>query len=167
MRKISYIFLSLLLAVPVAYAQQLKESSRAWNVFTIDQDGRKVCYITSAATNKTGNYKRRGEPYVLVTYRGDGVSEVSISSGYPYKAKSTVNLAIEDKKYELFTTDETPKIAWANDADEDKSIVESMKQGNSLIAKGTSKLGTYSKDTYSLMGFSKAHEKMTELCAEG
>lgn len=138
---------------------------KAWSVFSTTQDGEKVCYITSSPTTKTGNYKRRGEPYALITYRGNGVAEVSVSSGYPYKKGSTVDVVISDiHNFKLFTTEETPKISWAKDMATDKKLVGRMKKGSALTAKGYSRLGTYSKDTYSLMGFTKAYNRMVALC---
>lgn len=163
-----YKFLSLILILTfssASYAQTLKGEHKAWSVFTVKQSGEKICYITSSPIKKTGNYKRRGEPYLLVTYRGKGISEVSSSSGYPYKKNSKVDLSLNKKaSFKLFTSSDTPKMAWAKDVSEDKRIISSMKKGSKLTIKGFSKLGTYSLDTYSLMGFTKAYNKMTSLC---
>ncbi len=156
------------LAVPaIAHANDsvFDSEHRAWSVFSVNQSGDKVCYITSSPVAKTGNYKRRGEPYALVTYRGDNISEVSISSGYPYKKSSTVDMKVSDiHNFKLFTTEETPRIAWAKSAKDDKELIELMKRGTQLTAKGYSQLGTYSVDTYSLFGFTKAYKRMIELC---
>ena len=39
-----------------------------------------------------------------------------------------------------------------------------MKKGNILIAEGTSNRGTETKDTYSLLGFTKAFKKVKDVC---
>lgn len=136
-----------------------------WEAFSTTQDNEKICYIISYPEKKTGNYKRRSDPYFLVTYRGAGISEISAYSGYPYKQKSNVEVNIDSKnKHSLFTTNETPKIGWAKDSAEDKQIIVEMKKGIKMSVKGTSRLGTYSIDTYSLSGFTKAYEKMESLC---
>ncbi len=142
-----------------------EKTFKDWTVFTVMQDGDKVCYMTSTPTKEEGNYKRRGEPYLLVTYRGKGLSEVSVSSGYPYKKGSEVKVKIDQRlSKDLFTSEDTPRIAWAKTSDDDKSIVANMKKGFKLTARGTSQLGTYSEDTYSLSGFTNAHKHMVSLC---
>jgi len=146
-------------------AQTLDSEHKYWSVFTMKQQGKKVCYITSTPKTEAGNYTRRGEPYILVTYRGNGVSEVSTSSGYPYKPGSDVKVTIDKKnKVSLFTSNDTPKIAWANSAKDDAKLVKLMKKGNSILVHATSKKNTYSKDTYSLFGFSKAYNRMKAAC---
>lgn len=148
-----------------ALAQTADKSFRDWTVFTIQQDGARVCYVTSAPISKKGNYKRRGEPYLLVTHRGKDKAEISVSSGYPYKQGSDVKLSV-GKKFtsSLFTTDETPNIAWAESEEEDANIVQHMIKGSDLEVRGNSRLGTYSVDTYSLMGFTSAYKRMKSLC---
>ncbi len=147
------------------HAQTLDSEFKDWAVFSLQQDGQKVCYMTSATTRESGNYKRRGKPYLLVTYRGREIAEVSVSSGYPYKTGSKVTLKVDGRtNFQLFTTDETPKIAWAKDSAEDASIIQRFIKGNRVTAKGYSKLGTYSLDTYSLLGFTKAYNRMKTLC---
>ena len=131
------IFLFAFTAQTAWSAPVLDSEHKAWSVFSTKQGNEKICYITSSPISKTGNYTRRGEPYALVTYRGDGVSEVSISSGYPYKNKSSVALSVDKKKdFSLFTTNETPKISWARDSSGDKAIITAMKAGVRMSAKG-------------------------------
>ena len=144
-----------------AYAQQLDNVYGDWSVFTIKQSNKKVCYIASAPKKKTGNYRKRDEPYVLITHIKGNVDEASTSSGYPYKKGSEVNFSIGRKKYKLFTKGE---LAWAYDTAEDATIVKSLKKGMKLMVKGTSLKGTYSNDTYSLKGFTKAYNRMKALC---
>lgn len=150
-----------LMAFSSAQAQELDNVYGDWSVFTIQQNGKKVCYIASAPKKKTGNYNKRGEPYVLVTHIKSNVDEASASSGYPYKQGSEVNFSVGTKKYKLFTKGE---LAWAYDSKSDAAIIHSLKKGMKLTVKGTSKKGTYSNDTYSLKGFSKAYSRMKALC---
>lgn len=159
----SLIFLSL--SATSASAQNFIKEFKAWGVFSIVQDGDKVCYITSTPTKKKGNYRKRGEPYMLVTYRPSGVSEVSINSGYPFKSGSDVAVRIDNRhNYSFFTSKETPEMAWAKDSKTDKEIIGKLKAGGALTAKGYSRLGTYSLDTYSLAGFTAAYEEMIDSC---
>ncbi len=165
MKIITVILSGLLIIAGSANAQSLDSTHKNWNVFTINQTGKKICYMTSVPTDKKGNYRRRNEPYALITYRGNNVSEVSFSSGYPYKKNGIVKLDVEGKiKSDLFTTEETPRIAWAKDAAEDKKLVEAMKAGSKMTVRGDSRLKTYSIDTYNLSGFTAAYERMIKVC---
>jgi invasion protein IalB len=145
-----------------ASAQKLENVYKDWNVFTLNQGGAKTCYIASAPTKKTGNYKKRGEPYMLVTHRSSKVDEVSISSGYPYQQKGEVTVTVDkNKALKLFTKDD---LAWAYNAKDDSKLVSLMKKGHHLKARGRSQLNTHSEDTYSLSGFTAAYNRMKRLC---
>lgn len=144
-----------------ANAQQFHDSHQYWSVYTIKQDGRKICYIASSPISKSGNYSRRDEPYILVTDVSGDVDEFSTSSGYPYKYGSEVRVKIGRNTHKLFTKGE---LAWAYNTSHDKKLVKLMKKGAKMTVKGTSQKGTYSIDTYSLKGFTKAYKEMKAIC---
>jgi len=144
-----------------ATAQELHKTHGDWKVLSYKKDGEKFCYVASVPTKKTGNYTKRDEPFFLVVYRAGTTDEVSVSSGYPYKAKSTVKLSIDKKAHKLFTQDER---AWAYDAKQDATLIAAMKKGSSMEVRGTSKKGTYSADTYSLRGITAALADMSKRC---
>lgn len=145
-----------------ALAQKLETTINDWDVMTTEKDGRTVCYIGSKPTTSTGNFKKRGEAYVLVTARDAQTDEVSVTSGYPYE-KDQVSVDIEGKAFPMFSDEET---AWAPDDKQDKTLIAAMRKGKELIVKGTSSKGTTSEDTYSLTGFSNAYKDMKKRCAE-
>jgi len=89
-------------------------------------------------------------------------SELSIYTGYPYKAGSKVNLVVDGgKTFELYTHEET---AWAQNANEDLQIAEAMRSGNAMVITGTSSRGTMTTDRYSLSGFTAAHKAIDAAC---
>lgn len=148
-----------------AFTQSAHGVFGKWNVYSLNKNGEKICYLASFPTKKTGNYKSRGKPYALVTYRKNKKPEVSFSSGYPYKDNSNVRVSIDQKNiYQFFTTSETPKVSWAKDSPTDIKVIENMKSGHNLKAKGTSQLGTFSEDVFSLSGFTKAYKKAKSMC---
>ncbi len=162
MKYLGYICLSIgLMLSSQAVAQQLHMTSEDWKVFTIKKGNETMCYIASVPVKKTGNYTRRGEPFVLVTHRKASVDEVSVSSGYPYKDNQETVLSVDGKRYNLFVKGER---GWAYDEKQDNAIVGSMIKGSEMVVKGVSQKGTTSTDTYSLKGFTKAHQKMKALC---
>ncbi len=166
MLKYVVVIISVLIAsISSANAQSLQGEFKDWAVFTATEAGNKVCYITSNPTKKTGNYRVRGDVYMLVTYRQLGTPEVSIDTGFPYKKGSEVSFVIDGAKtFKFFTSPQTPQMAWAKDEQMDRTVIESMKRGGRVTTKGTSARGTYAQDTYSLKGFTAAYNKMVALC---
>ncbi len=153
------------LAAP-AFAQTLKGEYNDWAFFQTKDKDSKVCYITANPSKKTGNYKKRGDVYMLVSYRGKlSKPEVSLDSGFPYKKDSDVDFNIDGKKsFKFFTSDKTPKMAWGKDEEMDRSAIEAMKKGNKVTVKSISSAGTKATDTYSLKGFNAAYSKMLSSC---
>ena len=145
-----------------ANAQTLNFTAGQWRVFTLNAEAKqgKTCYIASIPTNSSGTFKKRGEPFAMVTHRGGG-DEFSISSGYPYKQAVDVSLNIDGKVTALFAENDR---AWAKDSATDKALISAMMNGTIMSAKGFSRLGSDSNDAYSLSGFTSAYRKMKELC---
>ncbi len=156
-------------AAPPVGAQppQALGSYRDWHAYAFDAeaDGR-ICYVASVPTKQEGNYSRRGNPAVLVTRRpgGEGIDEVSVQPGYSYLGGSEVTVKIGDETFTLFTQGEH---AWARTPEEDRRLIEAMKRGSDMAVRGTSPRNTYSDDTYSLRGFTRAYEAMVAACANG
>ncbi len=144
-----------------ALAQTFDSAFKTWRVFSLVREKQKICYAISSPVEKTGTYKRRGAPYVVVTYRENNPAEVGVYAGYPYKAKSTVDITIDTQpQYAFFTTTKTPQIAWAQNTDEDKKIVEDMLKGSKMAVTGQAQTNASSTDTYALQGFSQAYKRM-------
>ena len=147
-----------------ANSQEFHGEFKNWGVFTINQSGQKVCYITSTPVSKSGNYRNRSEPYMLVTYRGKK-AEVSVNIGFPFKSNSEVDVVVNGRSsYKFFTSEQTPEMAWAKSEGADADLITRMKSGARVTSKGFSKLGTHALDTYALAGFTAAYNKMTSLC---
>ena len=155
--KLFITLLTILLATSAHAANQLDSTNGDWSVYT---DGKGVCYIASIPTSEDGNFKERGQPYVLVSGKGK-VDEVNISSGYPFRTATDAELSVEGKRFKLFTKDKT---AWAKSAADDKSIVAAMKNGSKMEVKGVSIKASYSTDSYSLKGFGAAYKRLKQLC---
>lgn len=147
----------------VALAQVKDKTFKDWTVYSTDIDGKKVCYIASFPSDKTGNYTLRDDPYMLVTLVNKDTAEVSVSSGYRYKANSRVRVVVNDDATYYLSLVEDER-AWAKDGETDQKLVNLMKAKNTLSVRGTSTKGTYSLDRYSLSGFTSAFNRMKELC---
>ena len=160
--------LAALASVSPAAAQTPKfvSTHRDWTLYQVDGDKGRVCYVASEPTKQEGDYKKRGNPAVLVArLPGDPPSEqVSVQLGYGYKKGSEAEVAIGKQKFTLFTQGEH---AWARTDADDKSLIGAMRKGDTMVIKGTSTKDTTSTDTYSLAGFAPAYEAMREACGGG
>lgn len=135
-----------------------------WRAFTYTENGNRVCYMASEPQKEEGDYEQRGEVYAMVTHQpARGTQDVvSFVIGYPFKQQSRVTVNIDDnKKFTLFTHEDT---AWAADKKTDNALVRAMMRGREMVVKGVSNKGTNTTDTYSLMGFTDAHNAIDDAC---
>ncbi|QOD38737.1 invasion associated locus B family protein [Candidatus Wolbachia massiliensis] len=140
---------------------QLKEKYKDWLVYTALEDGEKVCYIVSYPKKKSEHYTIDRKPYVMVSYVDKKADEVSVTSGFQYD-KEPVVLNI-DKKVKYTLPIIQGNFAWAEHTKTDRDLILKMKQGLSMVVNGKIKAATID-DTYSLLGFQKAYQKMHDLC---
>lgn len=155
----------LLLTVSPAAAQQGKALGKFddWGAQTFPEDGKLGCSMWSKPTKEEGKYDKRGEVFVYVTHRSwsKRINEVSFVMGYPLKKGSEVHVLIGGTKFTLFTDGDA---AWNRTAKEDAAMVEAMRRGATMIVEGISSRGTHTKDTYSLTGFTAAHNAINGAC---
>ena len=158
---------ALLCGIQGADAQPKPEplaSNANWAAHSFVTDGNKVCYMYAKPASSKGNYKRRGEPNVMVTRRQGSrtTEEVSVTSGYPYPAKKPVRVTIDGRRFSFDVTQD--EHAWVSEESLDATVVKAMIRGRALTVRGTSLKGTYSEDTYSLIGFTKIRDAIVRAC---
>lgn len=172
-KRFSNIFLHTVLALAMSLALPLTASAQTpfslgsytdWNVWELDENGQKICYIVSEPKKQAGTYTRRGKPAVLVTRRpGPQVTdEVSVQPGYTYLEGSFVNVTVGQSTFALFTRGPH---AWTKDETEDRTLIKAMRDGSTMTINGESSKNTTSTDTYSLLGFTKAFDAMVAACS--
>ena len=88
--------------------------------------------------------------------------EISIASGYIYRANSVVSFSIDGKQERFIAESET--LAWTEKTGSDKRIINEMLNGFKIFVFAESYANTYSVDTYSLSGFKQAYQKALKLC---
>ena len=133
---------------------------KAWGAYQTTQDGKRLCYMVGKPRRTEGKYATRGEIYAFVTHRpaAKRFDEVSVDAGYVYKEGSEIKVTIGDKSFTLFPHEGS---AWADD---DKAMIAAMQAGTAMVVSGVSKRGTKTKDTYSLLGFTAAHNAIGKAC---
>lgn len=134
-----------------------------WSAMTFNEDDKTVCMMWSQPEKAEGDYKKRGEIFVFVTHRpGDQeMNKVSFETGYTFKESSEVRVIIDGTTYTLYTDGST---AWSSDVEDDLRMVNAMRAGRTMIMEGVSSRGTETKDTYSLSGFTAAHNAINKAC---
>jgi len=134
-----------------------------WKAFSYEENGQKVCYISSQPKKVEPKGKVRGDAYILITHRpGEKTfSVVSVTAGYSYKKDSEVTVKVDHNTFKLFTDGDT---GWARDESTDKAVSGAIRGGKSLVIKGTSARGTSTTDTYSLNGAGQAFGAINEAC---
>lgn len=135
-----------------------------WQAYTWSESGKKVCYMLSRPNKSLPQNVKRGDIYLMVTYRpkSNSKEEVSHITGYTYKDKSTVELSVGDRKFKLATDTD---VAWVPEGESDIKLINAMRRGSKLIVKGISSRGTKTTDSYSLQGFTAAHKQIRKSCS--
>lgn len=143
--------------------QTFVETLGKWSAFKDGKGKSRSCYVASAPQRETGNYKRRGNTFVLVSHRpGEGSRDVfELRAGYTYKKNTEVIVSIDGQKFKLFTKHGT---AWAKDSKTDRALVRAMIRGRTMTVEGSSVRGTNTSDTYSLKGFTAAYNMVGRDC---
>lgn len=155
--------LGCLVSATPAAADKPLGTFKLWSAMTFEEDDKTVCMMWSQPEKDEGNYKKRGEIFAFVTHRpGDGeMNKVSFETGYTFKEASEVRVTIDGKAYTLYTEGST---AWSYDVKDDSSMVKAMRAGRTMIMEGVSNRGTETRDTYSLNGFTAAHNAINKAC---
>lgn len=158
-----------LIALPFALANAASTEPKLlgtygdWSAYSFEEDGKSVCYMLSSPKKAIGNYKKRGEIFVLVTHRPAEKSRnvFSVMSGYTYKSDSTVTVELDGQTFVLFTHNDS---AWAPDPATDERLAAALRKGVSMVIKGESSKGTKTTDTYGLKGSGAAFDLINKTC---
>jgi invasion protein IalB len=139
----------------------------SWQAFAAGGAKPTSCYVSSQPTKSEPKAAKRGDVYLLVSFRKGAngqpnvANEVSVIAGYTYKEASDVELSVSGSKYMLFTQADG---AWARDSQTDEQIVGAFRRAQAATVKGTSSRGTATTDTFSLKGFDQAIAAATKAC---
>ena len=146
-----------------ANSQTFIDSSGQWEAYRHGSGKKKICYIASEPIKKTGRYKKRGETFILVTSRPSEkqYNIFELRAGYVYKKNSPVTVMVDSRIFQLFTHGST---AWAKSQKIDTALSKAMIRGLKMTVTGTSSRGTKTVDTYSLNGFTAAHNSIRKAC---
>lgn len=135
-----------------------------WTLWEIDGNDGRICYIETEASLPKGDTIHQVKPAVLVT-RLPGpevVDEVSVRSGYAHKQDSTVRVEVDSVRFDVFRKDSR---VWSVDREADEKLLAAMRKGTSMKLRGKAESGKIIEDFFSLIGLTRAHEVMSDLCS--
>jgi hypothetical protein len=134
-----------------------------WTAQNTNINGQQVCYAVSSPIASDPKTLNRAESRIFVSFRANDKiqNEISVTSGYNYKASSKVNLAIKKREFNFETED---NFAWLTKYEDEISLIELMKKSTQAKVTATSVRGTKTIDTFSLNGFSDAYEAAKKKC---
>ena len=134
-----------------------------WTAQNTNINGQQVCYAVSSPIASDPKNLNRAESRIFVSFRANDKiqNEISVTSGYNYKASSKVNLAIEKREFNFETED---NFAWLTKYEDEISLIELMRKSTQAKVTATSVRGTKTIDTFSLNGFSDAYEDAKKKC---
>jgi Invasion associated locus B (IalB) protein len=134
-----------------------------WSAYVHKTKVGKVCFAISEPKETLPKKVNRDPVYFLITNRPKEKikNEVSVITGYPYKSESISTARIGDKVFKMYTKGDG---AWVDNAKNEKRLIKAMKDGKTMIVKGTSKRGTVTTDKYSLVGITAAISSIDKSC---
>ena len=149
-----------------AVAQTNVGTFQKWNVFTSNEPDGKMCFLASQPTeSKYSQPVTSRDPvfFMITSIPAKKIkNEVSTIIGYGFGPNATVQIDIDGTvKYAMFTAN--TDTAWAM-PEQEAGFIDALKGGAKLTVTGTSKRGTVTTDTYSLIGITAALQKMSTEC---
>ena len=168
MKTLFYIFIIYFCSYNFLYASPPIAHYQHWTVFQIkkkkNDNYKEICYVMSKPIEKKGTTKKKRSPYMIVMRKkGSKYDEVSLSSGFIFKPHTDITISILKRTFPLFPEYEK---AFTYDINDDIEIVKQMKLGAKVYITSYSKSDYVANDTYSLLGFTEAYEKMISLCSD-
>ncbi len=146
-----------------AFAQpKLVETFNDWSFYSDSNPKERVCFAASAPQSSEPANNRSSIYFYISAWPGEGVrTELSVKVGYPFRKGSEAVVTVGGETFKLFTHEER---AFVSDPIEELKLLEAMKKGATMIVQGVSERGTATKDTFSLLGVSKAVATLTAQC---
>lgn len=130
-----------------------------WTAAVYEQSGKKVCYAFTRAESSKPALPDRGPAILTVTERPGAAESIALEAGFTYPPKATVTVQVDPKKLEFYTAGHN---AFARDS---KAAEAAFERGAKAVAHAPAPHGKQEVvDTFSLKGFSDAHDAILKAC---
>ncbi len=131
---------------------------RDWTAAIYVQSGKRVCYAFTRAKSSRPSLPGRGPAILTLTQRPASGMSVAMEAGFNYPAKARVTVDVDDRKFDFYTSRHN---AFARDS---AATVAAFKRGRDAVAHSPSPQGKDVTDTFSLLGFTAAHDAIQKAC---
>lgn len=136
-----------------------------WRALVAGDGDARACYVTQKVLPDPTDGRAKERPLLYVTHRPakNTFNVVAYFAGYTVKPDSDVELDFGFTRFRLFAQ-EGSNGAWSPTPEIDGRIVEAMKAGNTVTARGIDETGREVADSFSLQGFTAALFRATLEC---
>jgi hypothetical protein len=127
----------------------------------LSKNGKKTCFMVATPLHTS---QKREDTYLMIARHPDEnhYNEIVVMLGAPYHKTSKPTIGVDNNKViEMFTDKDK---SFVEKTLTEKDLINKMISGNVVRTIGKSQKGTILKDTYSLKGFTKALNAITEEC---
>lgn len=137
------------------------EQFQAWGVYKYDTGGKSACFALSKPVTQEPRSVNHGDNWFFVYKRPEANVnlEPEVRAGYNLKGDAAVQVTVDDKTFDFNPNDAS---AWMKNAAQEPDFVAAAKRGRNMVVNATSKRGTNTKYTYSLMGITAALKAVTD-----
>ncbi len=159
---------ALLLLAGLAAPADAKELGvfKDWVAHQIDSDAGSICFMETrpSALDAKPASRKAGTTRVTVTHRPqkDIFFALLFETGYPLDDKVLADIDIDGNVYKMGT--DAGGYFYLSESKDELALLDAMKHGSKLVAKGTMPDGTPVSDGYSLAGFTAAMKAIDEAC---
>jgi hypothetical protein len=142
---------------------KLVDTFNDWHLYSHNSSSENVCFVASTPkTSEPASANRQPTYFYISAWPKDGVrTELSVKFGYPFKEGSEATITIGNDTFKLFIKGDR---GFVNNPIEELKLLEAMKGGSTMVVEGVSKQGTVTKESFSLMGVTKAVQTLTSQC---
>jgi|SRR5690606_31804270 len=150
-------------ATSAAAQTKLVDTFNDWYFYSHDGSDERVCFAASAPqSSQPAGVSREPAYFYISAWPGEGVrTELSVKIGYSFRDGSEATVTVGNESFTLFTHDDR---AFVNNPIEELKLLEAMKRGANMVVEGVTEEGTTTRDTFSLMGVTKAVQTLTSQC---
>jgi hypothetical protein len=162
--------IAILFASPVAAEIKRLGKFQYWEAYTEGANETLQCFIISTPQRKQPRGAKRGEIFFTITHRPftGTFNEPAIRVGYPMTDKLMPSAEIDGMKFRFFSGTHAKTGAdewsWLADLEQAEALITRLKAGSLMVYSGQSKRGTQTRDSYSLMGFTRALDTIDKAC---
>jgi len=137
-----------------------------WSAHKLDVDGQAICFMESRPTQLSPKPAGRDAAKVRVTITHRPAKSIRAAlvfeTGFPLNPDVLAVISIDGNPYAMGT--DADGYFYVTKPDDERKLLNAMKSGLKLTAKGVAQDGTPIEDSYSLSGFTAAMNAIDKAC---